>query len=127
MFVNYGDVDFFESGRLVEKGDSNTEFRVLYCEPIYSWHVELYFFADCTVDISDSWIEREKVESFCGCTADTDPVWFALGCIDYYGAENFASPYDGFRFEQHVIQEKLKGYPISPENLNMEIINPSVA
>lgn len=53
-FVNYGDVNFFELGILVDAEHSDTEFSVLYCRP-YDDEEDLYFFADCEVDITDSW------------------------------------------------------------------------
>lgn len=89
MYKNYGDKNFLESGRLMEPGHDGNTFSFLYCEP-YQDSKDMYLFGDGTVDISDSWIDRDAVMSFIGMTQETfDPVVFALGCLDYYSLENF--------------------------------------
>ena len=123
MYSNYGDKDFFERGVLVEVDDhSDTEYNILYCNP-YSDIEDCYQFGDCTVDISDSWIDKEAVMSFIGMTDDEfNPVMFAIGCIDYYGISNLASSYayEMLHMTKKEICEILKYREISPENLDIE-------
>lgn len=116
MFNNYGDINYFELGALVENDGRENEYHVLYCRPLCETDEngnELYYFADCFVDITDTWIDRTDVESFADCDAETSPELYAVACIDYYGAENFASPYDGYRFTRAEIIDKLNAYGIT--------------
>lgn len=102
IYENYGDVNFFEYGRLVEVyiNDDGTiddrlpVYNVLYCEPIYD--DEKYLFSPCTVDIYDTWIDVDAVERFGGVRRADSPLYFALACIDYYGIENFSDYYNYF-------------------------------
>lgn len=119
MYINYGDKDFFEYGVLVDAEHSDTEFEVLYCRP-YDDADDLYYFAYCTIGIDDSWIEKESVMEFIGMTEENfDSVQFAIGCVEYYGAENFSSPYDGYQFTRKEIENKLKYYMIASDNLDI--------
>lgn len=119
MYINYGDVNFFENGCLVDSEHSDTEFKVLYCRP-YDDAEDLYLFADCTVDITDSWIDKNAIMGYLGMTEKTfDSIQFAIGCIDYYGVEEFSSPYEGYQFTREEIEEQLKYYMIASDNLEI--------
>lgn len=119
MYTNYGDVNFFERGILVDAEHSDTEFSILYCMP-YDDEEDLYLFADCTVDIEDSWIDKKEIMEYSGMTTENfDAVHFAIACIDYYGVENFSSPYDGYQFNKEEIKDKLKYYLIAYDNLEI--------
>jgi hypothetical protein len=119
MYINYGDVNFFEYGCLVDAEHSDTEIKVLYCRP-YDDVEDLFLFADCEVDITDSWIDRKQVMDYLGMTEENfDAIQFAIGCIDYYGVENFSSPYGGYRFSREDIEEQLKHYLIASDNLDI--------
>ena len=57
---------------------------------------------------------------FIGMNEDTfETIWFAQGCIEYYGVENFSSPYNGYNFTREEIKEMLKHYLIASDNLNV--------
>lgn len=122
MYVNYGDKNFFEHGILVDVEHSDTEFPVLYCMP-YPDETDLFQFGDCLVDITDSWIEKRDVMNFIGMKeTDFDPVQFAVGCIEYYGAENFGAmsyAYDYSRMNRAKIEEILKYRLIANDNLDI--------
>lgn len=122
MYVNYGDRNFFENGILVDTEHSNTEFPILYCVP-YSDEEDLYQFGDCTVDITEPWIDKPSVLKNIGMTeGNFDPVSYAIGCIDYYGAENFGAQsyaYDWRRMTQAEIMEILKHRLIASDNLDI--------
>lgn len=120
MFINYGDKNFFEYGVLVDFEHHDTIFDILYCRP-FDDADDLYLFAHCTVDITDSWIDKNDVFSFIGMRPETyDVIQYAIGCIDYYGVENFSSPYDGYQFTKTEICDRLKHYLIASDNLNIE-------
>ena len=125
MYKNYGDRDFFEYGMLVDDEHSDTEFSILFCSPLYDENEdgeELFMFADCFVDIEDSWIDKDAVKSY-GCFDEYDDdnrnIMFAIDCISYYGAEEFSSPYDGYMFTRKEIEDRLKRYLISSDNLEI--------
>lgn len=114
---NYGDVDFFEYGTLVSQ-ESETEFRILRCLP-YSDHEDMFQFADLHVDISDTWIDREWVESYTDCNRETEPLRYAIACTDSYGWDNFGADYNPWNWQhmtRPVIMEILTGYGIDLEN-----------
>lgn len=121
MYINYGDVNFFEYGCLVDSEHSDTEIKVLYCRPYYdSEREDMFEFADCEVNITDLWIDKKAVMNYLGMTEETfDSIQFAIGCIDYYGVENFSSSYDGYSFTEEEIKEKLKYYLIVNDNLDI--------
>lgn len=122
MYINYGDVNFFERGMLVDSDHSDTEYSILYCMP-YDDEEDLYQFADCTVDITDSWINKQKVMSFLGMDDTTfDPILYAIGCIDYYGADNFGADnltYDWARMHRAEIEDILKYRSIASDRLDI--------
>lgn len=125
MFVNYGDYDFFECGRLVDADHSDTEFEILYCEP-YSDMEDHYIFAKLYVDITEDWIDKKAVCDFIGIDKpEDDPIEFALGCIDYYPIENFGAGdsmvyYDWSDMNKESIKEYLKTELIASDNLKIE-------
>lgn len=120
MFINYGDINFFEYGVLIDDEHNENEYRVLYCMP-FDDADNLYLFAECDVDITDTWIDKNAVMSYAGMTDETfDPALYAIDCISYYGVENFSSPYDGYTFTRAEICEKLKHYLIANDRLNIE-------
>ena len=119
MFRNYGDVDFFENGFLVDEDHAETGYQILWCRP-FDDEDDLYFFADCFVDLTDDWIDREAVENFCGYSVYDNDIRFAGACIDFYGPESFSAPYDGFAFSKDEIKQKLRRYFIASDNLNIE-------
>lgn len=122
MYVNYGDVNFFNYGALVDSNHNDAEYSILYCRP-YDDEEDLYQFADCTVDITDSWIDKQDVMSFLDMDDTTfDPIQYAIGCIDYYGADNFGADnpiYDWTRITRVEIENILKNYSISCNRLDI--------
>lgn len=123
MFVNYGDVNFFERGVLVDSEHSDTEFRMIRCLP-YDDEEDKYQFNDgMLVDITDSWIDRKSVMAFLGMTENTfDPIQFAIGCTDYYSWDNFGFPYsyDWMHMDRKSIEGHLRLHLIANDNLNIE-------
>ena len=89
MYKNYGDVNFFEYGRLAEIQNDGTV-NVLVCNSVFDCKNpnRCYQFNSVNVDINDSWIDVNAVESYAD-VSKNDIIWFALACIDYYGVENF--------------------------------------
>ena len=122
MFINYGDRNFFEYGVLVDSEHSDTEFQILYCRP-YDDEEDKYQFAECTVDITDSWIDKKAVMSFAGMNEENfNPIRFAIDCIEYYGVENFGGnsyAYDFRNMNKESIKEILKHRLIASDNLDI--------
>lgn len=123
MYINYGDKNFFEYGRLVDSEHSDTVLQVICCNP-YPDEEDKYQFAECEVDINDMWIDKEAVMSYIGMTEETfNPIQYAIGCIDYYGAENFGAlsyAYDWTNMKKADICEILKYRLIANDNLDIE-------
>ena len=118
MIANYGDVDFFEYGRLVEIQEDGTV-DVLVCNPVFDCKNEkrCYQFDHVNVDINDSWIDADAVCDYADTIKD-DAIQFALGCIDYYGVENFGGTvyYNESQFyTMEEIKNILKNYDIEEE------------
>lgn len=110
MYINYGDKNFFEYGVLVDSEHSDTVFSILYCMP-YCDEEDKYLFADCIVDITDNWIVHEDVMNFIGMTKENfDPVQFAIGCIEYYGTENFTVYFSSDESNRKEIEHRLTYY-----------------
>ncbi len=122
MYVNYGDKDFFERGILVNSEHSDTEFDILVCNP-YDGEEDLYQFGECSVDITDDWIDKQAVMDFLGMDSNSfNPVEYALGCIDYYGIENFGAcnyAYDYAHMRKEDIKDILKYRLIASDNLDI--------
>lgn len=118
MYINFGDKNFFEYGILVDV-KSYTEIKILYCRP-FDDEEDLFIFADCEVDITDSWIDKETIIDYTGLNEEgIDIAQFAVGCVEYYGVENFSSPYNGYQFTRAEIEEQLKHYFIANDNLDI--------
>lgn len=111
VIQNLGDVNFLEYGALLINQE-DTSYNILYCVP-YSDTDDLYQFTNCIVDISDSWIKKQDVLSCLGMDEDTyNPEQFALGCIEYYGANNFGDVMD---MNKEQILEILYSYDVKVE------------
>ena len=118
MYTNFGDRNFFEYGVLVDV-KSYTEIKILYCRP-FDGEEDLFLFADCEVDITDSWIDKGAIIDYTGLDEESiDIAQFAIGCVEYYGVENFSSPYNGYKFTREEIKEQLKYYSISSADLDV--------
>ena len=108
MFINYGDIDFFEYGALVDK-ESDTLFHILFNMPAND---DMFIFADCYVDLSDDWIELKEIMRFCDSSIDC-PELVALACIEYYGIEEFSSIYENHLLTREEVEERLEAYEIA--------------
>lgn len=124
MYVNYGDKDFFEHGRLVDAEHEDNVYDILCCNP-YPNEPDQFQFGHCRVDITESWIDREAVMGYIGMTQkDYDPVWLALGCVGYYSWDNFGAAdygcgYDWRQMDRDSICEILKGCLIAYDNFEV--------
>jgi hypothetical protein len=88
IYENFGDVNPLDHGGIWVKQINKTEYEIVKNIPETN---EIY---DLSIDITDSWIEKNDVMSFIGMTNESfDPLWFAIGCTDYYSPENFGSIY----------------------------------
>ena len=124
MFRNYGDRNFLQYGCLVDNEHEENEVRVLYCIPFdepngYTGEWE-YLFADCTVCVEDDWIDRKAVMDSIGMTEETyNEIEYAIGCIEYYGVEEFSGG-QSYVYNADEIKKELRDYIIDWENLVVE-------
>ena len=122
MYKNYGDVNFFEYGVLVDDEHSDTQFNMLLCRP-YDDEDDLYQYNEVNIDITDSWIDKKGVMSFIGMDEDKfNPVMFAIGCTEYYSWDNFGQSYayDWTHMHKKDICRILRHHMIASDNLNIE-------
>ena len=122
MYNNYGDVNFFEYGRLVEKAEDINCFNVLVCNYVYDCTdpERCFQFDVCYIDISDNWIDIDAIEDYAGCSKENEPELFALACIEYYGTENFGGTcyYDESQFyTKNEVLNSLKYYDIEEASI----------
>ena len=121
MYRNYGDKNFFDYGVLVDDEHSDDEFQIIRCRP-YDDIEDTYAFAELTVNINDSWIDKKAVMRYIGMTEETfDKVQFAIGCTDYYAWENFGIDYyQEYEYSKESICNILKNRLIANDNLDIE-------
>jgi hypothetical protein len=87
-YENFGDVNPLDHGGIWVKQINKTEYEIIKNIPET---LEIY---NMSIDITDSWLEKDSVMSYLGMTErDFDPLWFAIGCTDYYGVLNFGEIY----------------------------------
>jgi len=124
MYKNYGDVDFFQWGVLVDDEHEENVYEMLLCRP-YDDKEDLYQFGHVTVDITDKWIDKERVMLYIGMTNKTfDPIRYAIGCTDFYSWENFdiidySFEHDWTRCTRKEIENQLRKYIIATDNLEI--------
>ena len=119
MFVNYGDKNFFEDGFLLDMDHSDTEFQAIVCIPLPDME-DSYLFAECIIDITDSWIEKPAVMAYCGMNDENfDKAWYARACIEYYGVENFNGGYTEIKTKAQIC-EILRQRAIASDNLDID-------
>lgn len=92
MLVNFSNGSFYDDGLLIDD-DYGTlgKVRVVICRPC-RYLKGMYSFADCLVDVNQDWVDRGIVnaENIQGDNLSM-AAKLAVGCIDYYGVETFAS------------------------------------
>lgn len=123
-WVNVGDVNFLDGGFIIyDNGDGTYDF--VRCNYVYDTPDDkyVYLIEDGTVDINDSWIDVDAVESYADCKKDTDPMWFARACVDYYGGENFGAvsvprgldDYSDYLYSEEGVEDYMKDYDLPSE------------
>ncbi len=107
MYLNYGDIDFFEYGILVQNKIEH-EYDIIFCIPIYDSSEELYYFGEITVNTNDDWIDKKAVCDYIGMNNEFYELQFAIGCFEYYGADNFGTDFNNWNYSKEQIKEILK-------------------
>ena len=121
MYKNYGDVNFFNYGMLVDTEHSDTDIDIIFCHPIYDTDTELYYFGAVTVCINDEWIDKKSVMSYISMDDKSfNNIHYAIGCLEYYGAENFGTDFQNWQYSREEICNILKHRFIDCDNLNIE-------
>ncbi len=108
MYLNYGDIDFFEYGILVQNKIEH-EYDIIFCRPIYDSSDDIhYYFGEITVNTDDNWIDKKAVCDYIGMNNEFYELQFAIGCFEYYGADNFGTDFNNWNYSKEQIQEILK-------------------
>lgn len=97
MYVNHGDMHFFESGMLIDDSHGITDIRFIQCEPLYDDFGDdemRYYFAAGSVDCTDTWMNVDAVMDYTDLADIATIPEFARACIDYYGGEEFSCDWD---------------------------------
>lgn len=117
MYLSYGDVNFFEYGLLVQNNREH-EYDIIFCQPIYDTpnNEELFYFGEITVCTTDSWINKKAVCDYIGMNDVFNELQFAVGCFEYYGAENFGTDFNNWQYDRQTIKEYLKHKLICNDN-----------
>ena len=119
VFENYGDANFLDGGCIIAKdGDA---YRVVTCDYVYDAHDEnrSYLIQECYVDINDTWIDRDAIESYADCNKDTEPEWYAQACVSYYGGQDFGAGF--YSEDQLMTADEVEQYMKSHYNLPSDI------
>ena len=101
MYKNYGDINFFEYGELVEEEKKDKIYNVILCRPYFD-DDNVFQYGKATVDITEN---------------NFDPIQFAIGCTEYYNLVNFGLYKSDYTKEE--IKEDLRNYEISNDNLHI--------
>jgi hypothetical protein len=90
-YENYGDANFLDGGLLLAEDPGYPGCFYFYkCDFVNDTKSDRhYLLTNGYIDINDSWIDVDSVESFSDAMKESDPWWFAEACLQYYGAENF--------------------------------------
>ena len=103
MYLNYGDINFANNGRLVEQVGKH-QFNIVTCEHMKNGK---FLVCECFVDTKDSMVDMDDVYAFAG-IEDYSPIDFAVGCIDYYGPEAFCNYRHRYELTADEVKELLK-------------------
>lgn len=111
---NYGDVNFFDYGVLVEETGED-EYRIVKCQCNCD-EENSYLLQDDVFCITDSWIDKHEVCSYIGLRdysldyTEEEKIQFAIGVLDYYGEQS--STGGSFMTKNEVIDYINKRYEI---------------
>ena len=125
MYKNYGDYNYLTwGGCLVDSEHSDTCFDIIYLRQ-YDDIEGQYIFCELSVDITDKWIDKKAVMQYIGMSEDDfDAIQYAIGCVDYYGPENFGAlscySYDYRDVDIETIKDVLRHRLIANDNINIE-------
>ena len=120
IWENYGDDNFLDGGCIVaEDPDRQGCYYVITCNYVNDTPGDHhYLIQNCYVDISDDWIDVLAVENSMGCDQESQPMWFAVSCVEYYGGQNFGadvpsrglSNYDDSLYTAEGVEEYMSDY-----------------
>lgn len=101
-----GDVSPIEHGGLWIKETSENSYDIVKLQTDYDGTV---YFAWGTIDLDDSWIDIEQVESYGGCKKEENVLWFIDSVLNYYGSENFCGNPDTYKLydDNELIESEL--------------------
>ena len=114
MYKNYGDINFFEYGVLVEEEKKDEIYNVILCRPYFD-DDNVFQYGQVTIDITENWLDKNQIMDYIGITENNfNPIQFAIGCTEYYNLVNFGLYKSDYTKEE--IKEDLRNYEISSDN-----------
>ena len=117
MYKNYGDINFFEYGVLVEEKKKDKIYNIILCRPYFD-DDNVFQYGQVTIDITENWLDKNQIMDYIGITENNfDPIQFAIGCTEYYNLVNFGLYKSDYTKEE--IKEDLRNYEISSDNLHI--------
>lgn len=117
-WTNYGDVDWLLQGGKFVKQDTDTCYFVVEVHFSPEDNAKSPFVVhDCYVDLTDTWIDWESVESFADVT--NNPEIKCLNALSYYGSSNFGDDKNE-RYTEDELIEFLINMGIIKEVVQME-------
>ena len=110
-YMSFGDVDFFERGRLVREDSIASCYHVIYCEPNPDQE-DNFLFGLCYVDISDSWLSDRAPR-----LQEESGEEYAVRCVDEFGAAEFGSgwPWPVAFYSRAEVLSALRDMCVSPD------------
>lgn len=125
VFENYGDVNFLDGGCVVAQDPDNSScYYVITCDFVYDTPGDHhYLIQNCYVDISDDWIDVTDVQNTTRYDQESNPMGFAVGCVEYYGGQNFGADvpamgldnYDDSLYTAEGVEEYMSDYNIGDD------------
>lgn len=118
VFQNFGDVNFLDGGCILADVSSDYNpgtYHIIRCDFVWDMgddpaHYEL---SDVILDINDNWIDTVAVEQWGGDgigAKESNPEWFAVDCVSYYGAENCGGQTEMLTAQE--VEDYVKSYNI---------------
>jgi len=88
-YTNYGDVNYMDYDGCFIKKLSDTEYHIVQIENLSVYgDMTGWLIADVTIDITDTWIDKDQVIRFCDLEDNYNNDEFAYAVVSYYGSIN---------------------------------------
>lgn len=88
VYLNYGDVNFADYGRLVaEDPVYKGYYYVICCDPVYDTDEPTWHITQDGIDLYDDWFDIDNIKKWAGEEVVDDPYLRAMCVVEYYGSQ----------------------------------------